>query len=140
MTALAAERDTVKYGGDPVPSQVRLSMKGATTIYKGALVAVTSGGYALPAAATATNVTIGVAMETKTNSGADGAAEIDVRCGVFGFNNSSASDEITALQIGLNCYVVDDNIVAKTDNSAARPVAGKVVKIEGGQVFVAVKI
>lgn len=136
MTALAAERDTLKYGGDPVPSQVSLLMKGATTIYKGAMVAVTSAGYALPAAATATNVTIGIAQETKTNSGADGAAEISVRCGVFGFENSASSDLIAGTEIGLNCYVVDDNTVAKTSNSSARPVAGKVVKIESSQVFV----
>lgn len=136
MTALAAERETVKYGGGPAPEIVSLLMKGSTTIYKGALVALTSSGYALPGAATATNVTMGVALETKTNSGADGAAEILVGCGVFGFENSASTDLIAGTEIGLNCYVVDDNTVAKTSNSSARPVAGKVVKIENSQVFV----
>lgn len=136
MTALAAERETLKYGAGPVPEMLSLPMKGSTTIYKGAIVAMTSAGYALPGAATATNITMGIASETKTNSGADGAAEIQVRCGVFAFENSASSDLIATTEIGKTCYVVDDNTVAKTDNSAARPAAGKVVKIENSQVFV----
>lgn len=140
MTALAAERDTTKYGAGPKAEYLYPPVKTATTIYKGALVAITSAGVALPAAATATNITLGVAEETVVNSGADGAKSVRVRCGVFGFENSASSDLIASAQIGSTCYVVDDNTVAKTDNSAARPAAGKVVKVEGGQVFVQVGI
>lgn len=140
MTALAAERDIPKYGAGPKAEYLYAPVKTATTIYKGALVAITSAGVALPAAATATNITLGVCDETVINSGADGAKSVKVRCGVFAFNNSSSSDEITSAWIGSTCYVVDDNTVAKTDNSAARPAAGKVVKLEGGLVFVQVGI
>jgi hypothetical protein len=61
-----------------------------------------------------------------------------VRSGIFKYGNSSAGDLIAAVNIGADCYIVDDQTVALTSNTGARCKAGKVhgVDTDGG-VYVA---
>ena len=102
MAALTQNRETDRKDG----VLLAIPVKGATTIYKGALVAIDSGGYLVPAS-DAANLRGGlVAYEKKDNSaGADGA--VKCRCyrkGVFLLDASS----ITQAMVGSMMYVVDD--------------------------------
>lgn len=131
MTALSAARQPIevegKFGLAPV--------KGSTTIWQGALV-VSESSLAVPGKTGASLTTLGVAEETVKNTGADGAVKVKFRRGVFDFANSTSTDEITAGDVNKDCYIVDDQTVAKTSNSSARSVAGKIMNVENGRVFV----
>ena len=61
---------------------------------------------------------------------------IKVRRGVFRFGNSASTDAIGRTEIGKPCYVVDDQTVAETNNSGARPVAGTVFGVDAQGVWV----
>jgi hypothetical protein len=74
--------------------------------------------------------------QADNSSGSNGDITVDVRKGVFRFANSTGGDEITRADIGGNCYIVDDQTVAKTDGTGARSVAGKVFDVDSGGVWV----
>jgi len=100
--ALAADRQTLSK---------ELALTGylvatATTIYKGGMVSLNSGGYAVPASDSASDLSVvGVADETVTNAGANGAAKIRVRSGrAFRF----AATSITQAMVGTMMFVKDD--------------------------------
>ncbi len=137
--ALSAARDTKRVGDAAVQDVVDAKMAATTTVYAGGLVAI-EAGYAVPAEADNTFITLGVALKTVVNAGAAGAASVPVRRGTFAFTNSADADEITQAEMGLDCYVVNDFTVAKTDDTGARPVAGKVMGLYSGQVLVQVGI
>ena len=112
-------------------------VKGSTTIWQGALV-VSESGLAIPGKTAASGLTIlGVAEETVKNTGADGALKVPFRRGVFKFFNLGA-DAVVAGDVGKDCYLVDDQTVAKTSNTNAHSVAGKVIAVESDGVFVRV--
>ena len=60
------------------------------------------------------------------------------RGAAFQFANSTAADLITRADIGNTAFIVDDQTVAKTDNSAARKAAGKIIDVDAGGVWVLV--
>lgn len=133
MAALTADRNTVRRDGvefgDPVAA--------STVIYAGSMVALNASGDAVPASAAATQRTRGVAEEHVDNAaGAAGAKKVIVRRGLFRFANSASTDLIARADIGNPCYVVDDQTVAKTSNSNARPVAGTIRDVEAAGVWV----
>jgi hypothetical protein len=132
MTALSKARDTRRIGYDAViPSNV-VKMATGATIYQGGMVAVNATGFAVAATTTSTRV-IGVAEETKTNAGADGAATIRIRRGAVKFANKSG-DLVTQALLGANCYVEDDQTVRLTATGSI--VAGKVLAVESEGVTV----
>jgi hypothetical protein len=132
MTALSKARDTRRIGYDAViPSNV-VKMATGVTIYQGGMVAVNATGFAVPAAPGSTRV-IGVAEETKTNAGADGAATVRIRRGAFKFANK-AGDLVTQALLGASCYVEDDQTVRLTATGSI--VAGKVLGVESDGVSV----
>ena len=63
---------------------------------------------------------------------------MSIRQGVFKFENSSAGDAIAIAEIGDDCYIVDDQTVAKTNGGSTRSVAGKVIDVVSDGVFVLV--
>ena len=133
--ALAKDRDTHRRNGDQFSDPVAA----ATTIHAGALVQLNAAGDAVPASATAANVTRGVAEAAADNSaGVAGAVSVNTRRGVYHFANSAAADEITRADINSDCYVVDDETVAKTDGAATRPVAGVIRDVDANGVWVEV--
>jgi hypothetical protein len=82
----------------------------STTIYKGALVAVNSSGYAIPIAhGTASLKFIGIAEETVTNSGSNGDASI--RISKAGSGVYADSQSATQADIGKEVYASTDNEV-----------------------------
>lgn len=130
MAALTQERLTDFFA--TVPSRRTMPVKAATKIFKGAMVGVDSAGNAQPAGLLAggTVRVRGVAQHTADNtSGAAGAIKVECAPGVFRFNNLGA-DLVVAADVGADCYVVDDNTVAKTSATNTRAVAGKVEAVE----------
>lgn len=130
---LTKDRDTSRrdatHHSDPVAA--------ATRIYAGALVALNAAGDAVPATATVSQRTRGVAQGQADNSGGiAGAIRVATRRGVFQFKNSAAGDLIVRGDIGNDCFVVDDETVAKTSATNTRPVAGKIRDVDAGGVWV----
>ncbi len=134
MTALAADRNT------PVRDGVLFSFPVAATtkIYAGAIVMLNAAGDATKGATATGQISAGRADELVDNTGAAGAKTVKVRKGVFRWANSAAGDAITKAEIGDNCYIVDDQTVAKTDGTATRSVAGKIVDVDADGVWVLV--
>ena len=133
MTALTANRDTEKRNGDLFSAPVAASQ----TIYQGALVALDASGNATPGATATTLTGYGRAEELVDNSDGDaGDLNVTVSKGVFRFANSADTDEITRAEIGNNCYIVDDQTVAKTDGTSTRSVAGEIVDVDTKGVWV----
>ena len=134
MPALTATRNTYRVDPDTVQ---RLPMAAAMLIYQGALVALNATGFASKGVVATTLKQFGRAEATVDNSaGAAGAKEIDVRPGIYRWFNSSAADLITTAEIGTDCFIVDDQTVAKTNGTATRSRAGKVVGVDAVGVFV----
>jgi hypothetical protein len=68
-----------------------------------------------------------------------GAISARVRRGIFKFANSSAGDAIAQANVGVDCYIVDDQTVALTSGPNTRSRAGKVTEIDAdGGIWVEV--
>ena len=133
MAQLTADRDTKARAGE----DFEFPVKAATKIYAGAIVAIDTTGNAVPGATALNLRAVGVAQALADNSaGADGAIRVKVRRGVFRFANSAGADAITLANIGTDCYIVDDQTVAKTDGTGTRSVAGKVRDVDTQGVWV----
>lgn len=107
-------------------------------IYIGATVCLDASGNAVKGA-TATGLKArGVAQKrTDNTSGIDGAVVSDTLAGVWARKNSSAGDLITRADIGNDCYIVDDEAVAKTNGGATRSVCGRIDDVDAdGTVWV----
>lgn len=114
MSALSDSRDTRK----KEIGVLTLPMLTSTTIYKGSIVAVTSGtGYAIPATASASLIVMGVARQTVVNSGASGAKDIEVYIdGLFKFDKVSAA----VTDIGVQMFVADDQTVGDSESNSVK--------------------
>lgn len=135
MTALTNERDTLRRNGD----KASFPVAAATKILAGAIVCAQTGAAYVTKGATATTLRgIGVAEETADNTaGAAGAINVLVRNdGWFRFANSAAGDAITLADVGADCYIVDDQTVAKTSGTNTRSVAGKVRDVDATGVWI----
>ncbi|TCU35446.1 hypothetical protein [Rhizobium azibense] len=132
MTAMSQARPIVEIEGKFTSAP----MKGATTILQGALV-VTENSLAVPGKSAVGLTVLGIAEETVVNSGTDGAKRVNARRGTFKFFNLAA-DAIVAGDVGKDCYLVDDQTVAKTNGTNTRSMAGKIINVESDGVFVKV--
>lgn len=132
MTALTADRNTKQRLGDVGEFPV----KAATKCYQGSL-AVLNAGYAAPGTTAVGLIALGRFEETADNtSGAAGAIKARVQRGSFLFANSAAGDLIAQADVGADCYIVDDQTVAKTNGTSTRSRAGKIVAVETAGVWV----
>ena len=134
MATLTKERDTpeIANGG----RRVSLPVKGGTTIYQGALVAL-EDGFAVPAKKAAGLIAAGRAEETVSNPGADGAVLVNVSRGIFVYANSAAAaDKVSAAHLLQPCYIEDDQTV--TAAAAGSSVAGLVIRVDENGVAVEV--
>lgn len=133
MGVLTSDRNTAMREG----VMVNLPVAAAKKIYTGALVARDTDGNATPGATATTLLGLGRAEEQVDNSGGvAGDKTVQVRKGVFRFDNSAAGDQITSAEIGKDCYIVDDQTVAKTDGGSTRSVAGRVFDVDSDGVWV----
>lgn len=131
MTALSTPRAT-----DEVQGVLRqVPVKGGALMFQGAL-AMAVAGLAQPGAPAANAVALGrVEWGCDNRNGADGAASVMVKRGVFLFANAAA-DPVPAAQIGAPCFILDDQTVAATNGGGARSPAGRVFNVEADGVWV----
>lgn len=135
MAALTQAKNTARKDG----VTFNRALAANAVIFEGALVCLSATGYATPGAVATTLVADGVAISSVDNTGgANGAVSVEVRKGVFRFGNSAAGDLITIAEIGDNCYIVDDQTVAKTNGGATRSVAGRIVEVDADGVWVSI--
>ncbi|MAI62418.1 MAG: hypothetical protein CBB87_08080 [Micavibrio sp. TMED27] len=109
-------------------------------VHQGALVALDAAGNLVPGSAVNTLKKPGRATEAADNTGGaagDLKCRVDYECSRY--DNSAAADEITRADIGSDCYIVDDETVAKTDGGGARSVAGEIFDVDAGGVWVKFK-
>lgn len=133
MTALTADRNTREAEGE----LHEYDMAAAVKIFAGALVVLDASGNAKPGVTGTGLVAAGRAEEQVDNSsGLAAAKKVRVKSGIFRFANSSSTDEITKAEIGDNCYIVDDQTVAKTSASSTRSIAGRIVDVDDVGVWV----
>ncbi|WP_374439126.1 hypothetical protein [Pseudomonas panipatensis] len=130
---LAKDRNTLRRDGvqfsDPLAAD--------TKIFAGALVCLDASGNAVPGATSTTLKARGVAQEQVDNTGgAAGDLSVESRRGVFQFANSASTDQITRADIDSDCYIVDDQTVAKTSATNTRSVAGVIRDVDSNGVWV----
>lgn len=133
MTATTEPRNTLRRATHRLHAVVNTGV----TIYTGTLVPLlTATGAAVPAGTANAGPAVGVALDTVTG---DGVKTIELERGfAWRFANSASTDEIKKGDIGATCYMVDNQTVAKTDNSAARKAAGKIIDVDAQGVWVLV--
>lgn len=133
MAALTADRNTPARPGDLREPPV----KAGAVLFAGAMAAIDAAGLAVPAASVAAHRVIGrVDQRADNTASADGAIRVRVQRGIFRFGNSGGGDLIGLKDVGQPCYVVDDQTVALTSNSSARPVAGTIFDVDADGVWV----
>lgn len=109
----------------------------AVVAYAGALIALDASGNATPGATATTLQGAGRCKAHVDNSGGSaGDEQIPYEKGVFRYNNSAGGDEITRADIGNDCYIVDDETVAKTHDTNSRSIAGKIDDVDALGVWV----
>ena len=134
MVALTAARNTP---ARLTPRTRTVPVAANAVIQQGGQVQINAAGFAVPATATAANITIGMAKAKVDNTGgANGAVSVDVDRGIFRFGNSAAADLIARTEITATVYVVDDQTVAKTNSGGTRPAAGKCFDVDASGVWV----
>jgi len=132
MVALTKDRNTPYRQGDIR----RFPVAAGATIFAGALV-VLNAGNAAPGSTALNLIALGRADQHVNNAaGVAGAEMVNVRRGVFHFANSAAADEVVLTDIGADCFIVDDQTVAKTNGANTRSVAGKVYDVDAQGVWV----
>lgn len=138
MAALTRAKKVARLGVMAIADAFPLKVKASTTLYGGGLVCTDATGYAVPGSVATTLRAAGVANATYNNaSGASGDITADVRPGIFKFENHGA-DLVVQADVGNDCYIVDDQTVAKTNGTSTRSRAGKVISVESDGVFVQV--
>lgn len=130
---LTAPKDTKARNAEVFSAPVAASK----TIYAGALVALDASGNLTPGAVATTLKKAGRAKETVDNTdGSAGDVVAEYELGCFHYKNSASTDEITRADIGNDCYIVDDETVAKTSGTNTRSIAGQIVDIDAAGVWV----
>lgn len=120
MTAITAPRDCKPRLG----SEYNVGVKAGEVIVKGAALLIDSSGFLVNAASGAAGASAGVAQESRNAAGlASGAIHCKVRTGLFPFLISGASPVTTGDRDAL-VYFADNQTIAKSSNSGARPAAG----------------
>jgi hypothetical protein len=135
MGALANSRNTIERAGQVVEG---VPVAAAVKIFVGALTAIDASGNALPAADTAGLKVLGrcegmpgpgiTGLDGDNSSGLAGAITVNIKRGVFKFDNS-AGNALTAAQLGKVCYVEDDHTVNK-DGGTNKVKAGRVIGLD----------
>lgn len=131
--SLTQDRNTLRREGSQIEPPVAANVR----IFGGALVAINAAGFAVPGQVAVGLKGAGVAEIRADNSGG-AAGDIRVRLNrqPCRFDNSAAADAITLADIGGDCFIVDDQTVAKTNGGGTRSRAGKVFDVDADGVWV----
>lgn len=141
MPALTKERKTQQLSDHTVIDLQPFPMKAAAVGFAGAI-AVLDGGLLAPARTALGLIPVGIFQKTVDNTaGKDGDLVGLARQGTFPFFNSGGADAIVLADVGKDCFLVDDQTVAKTDGGVTRSRAGKIMRIrEDGFIYVQMAI
>lgn len=132
MVALAANRDTKEAIGD----NLEYGMAANAVLYVGALAVISATGFLQPGTTAVGLKAAGAVTEFTSNAGgANGAKKGKIKPGIFKFDNLAA-DLVVAADVGNDCFIADDQTVAKTNGGATRSVAGKVIDLDANGVWV----
>jgi len=115
------------------------TLHASSTFYPGALVAYDTSDDTIKPAATSTSlIPLGryEGDEIVDTSVTGAPSSIPVRCGIFKFENSAASDDVANSDAGAACYIVDDQTVMIT--ATGKSAAGTVVRVDSDGVWVSV--
>lgn len=139
MAATTGPRNT-RERGDYYHSEEQFA-KTTLVFNNGAMGAVDATGYLIPAITSTTikrtcRINVSPERTVSTVGVASGAKKIKIEFGQFFWGNSAAADAIAQADVGNLCYVVDDQTVAKTDGTGTRSVAGRIMEVETGGVWV----
>ena len=135
MAALTTDRNTPERSGG-FHSLVR-TLAPSTTVFAGCMAAQNAAGLAVPASASTTLTVLGRAAHRASSVAGSGDLDfVRIDRGVFRFANSAGGDAIGIADYGKPCYAVDDQTVAKTDGSGARPQAGIIRDVDAQGVWV----
>lgn len=133
MAALSADRNTPTRKSDLIERPAAAAKK----YFAGALAALDANGRLVPGATATTLKGLGrIEAFVDNSAGVDDAVTVKARRGTFRWNNSTAADAIAAADIGSDCYIVDDQTVAKTSGTNTRSVAGKIMDVDAQGVWV----
>jgi hypothetical protein len=124
-----------------VPGLREFPVLAGAVIFEGAMVSVDSSGWARPARTVASgDKCVGIAeLRADNTGGSNGAITVKVRSDRVAYmNNSTSGDLIANLNVGADCFVVDDSTVALTNGTNTRVRAGKIhwVSLSGEGVAV----
>ena len=132
MTALTEDRNTKRREGEHFSDPVAATKK----IYAGSIVVLSATGYAQPGTTALNLVARGIAQEQVDNSaGGDGDLNVESRAGEDAYLVAN-DGSIDRTDIGSDCYIVDDQTVAKTDGGGTRSLCGKIVDVDSAGVWV----
>ena len=136
MVALAQDRNTRRRPAceytDPMAASI--------TCHAGAIVCLNAAGNATPGATAVGLIARGIVVERAVNGATIGENSVRSRPEVGRFANSAAGDLIARAEIGDDCWIVDDQTVAKTNGGATRSIAGKILDVDAAGVWVRVGI
>lgn len=133
MTALTQDRNTRRRDGVQIEPPVAANAR----VFAGALVAINAAGYAVAGITALGLVGAGAALQRADNTGGTaGAIRVRLSKQPHHFGNSAAADAITLADLGKDCFIVDDQTVAKTDGAGTRSRAGRVFDVDADGVWV----
>lgn len=124
--ALSANKDRPVKSAGPIEAFL---VEDNVHIYKGALVVANDAGYAEPATNASGKVLLGIALEecdnTLTGHSQGGKAVRVIRGGAFKLTTA----DLVQADVGLKCYVEDDDTVNDAGTSTQGIVAGTVTEV-----------
>jgi hypothetical protein len=133
MVALTTDRSTPR---QEVLGKQAYPTTAATVYFAGSIVCISTATNLAVKGATATTQKC-VGRAARRYDSAAGDAVLEAEAGIFRFANSSAGDLIVLGDVGADCFIVDDQTVAKTNGTNTRSRAGKVVNVDAQGVWVA---
>lgn len=129
--ALTKDKGTLQKGGH----LVALALAAGAMIHGGAIVVVDSG-YADKATTKTGLKFAGIAEEAVDNSGgANGDKTVEVRRERVFFAKNSVGDAIAQADLFNQCYLEDDETVAKTNGGGTRSLAGRIIQVDSNGIW-----
>lgn len=132
MAALTQDLDTQRRDG----YTRSLPVAANAVLFAGAIACLNASDLLTPGVTGLNLRAVGRVNATTRGTAVAGEVYCEVDRGIFKFNNSSAADLIALRDVGLTCYIVDDNTVAKTTATNTRSIAGRIFDVDATGVWV----
>lgn len=139
MAALTDNRDTQEMLSSFSMRHEKLAGS-SDEFYKGQMVCIdvdATGSPIVPAVAGDLTLRVVGRCETRLSAGGSNTAKVKYKSGIFKWNIGTSGEAIDANDVGKICYVIDDNTVGISGNSAANAIAGRIYQVDSDGVWVA---